>query len=206
MVSPPRRRSERRSYLFRGESAPFQETGLPSPLAVVGGRRIAETLRPGLRGPRGPVPVVLSDRLPGRRVVDAAPAKLVANAPGTVAAFAARVDELLGEPSFAQQSLHFQRIEHAFDRIRFGATRPELQRKLSACMLAAREQSESPPPDVGIILSGQASIASPASSAAPPCRGRSVFRSAVSIAPATSSCALRKSRTLSRPCPMRSPP
>ena len=89
MASPPRRRPERRSYLFRGESAPFQEAGLASPLPVVGGRRIAEAPGTRLRRAFRPVRVVLSDRFPRRHVADATPAKLLANARGTLAATAA---------------------------------------------------------------------------------------------------------------------
>ncbi len=134
-----RRRSERRSYLFRRESAPFEEAGLTSPLGPVGGRRIAETPGPRLRRLFGPERVVPSDRLPGRRAVDPAPAKLLVDAPGTVAAAEARADVLLGEPLLAQQPLRFERIEHAFDRIRPGAARGELERELAARVLTPRE-------------------------------------------------------------------
>ena len=89
MASPPRRRPERRSYLFRGESAPFQEAGLASPFPVVDGRRVAEAPGTRLRRAFRPVRVVLSDRFPRRRVPDATPAELLANARGALAATAA---------------------------------------------------------------------------------------------------------------------
>ena len=89
MASPSRRRPERRSYLFRGESAPFQEAGLTSPFPVVDGRRIAEAPATRLRRAFRPVRVVLSDRFPRRHVADATPAKLFANARGALAATAA---------------------------------------------------------------------------------------------------------------------
>ena len=117
MASPPRGRSERRSYLFRGESAPFQETGLPGPLAIVFGHRLAEAPGPRLRRPFGPAGVVLSNCFTDSRIVDAPPAKLLADESGSVTAIAARTDELFGESLFAQQLLRFERIEHAFDRI-----------------------------------------------------------------------------------------
>ena len=199
VISPPGRRSERRSYLLRRESAPFQEAGLTDPFAVVGGRRLAET--PGPRPGRSfrPELVVLSDRLRGRRVVDAAPAQLLANAPGTVAAVEARADVLLGKPFLAQQPSCFERIEHAVDGVRAGTARDKPGRKLAARMLAAREQLESARPKLRILRVGQASTASPASSAEPLRAGRSKSRNAVSIVPATSPFCLRKSRTLSRP-------
>ena len=204
MASPPRRRAERRSYLFCGESAPFQEAGLAGPLAIVGRRRLAETSGSHLRRSFGPVLVALSDRLPGRRVVDATPAKVLANAPGAMAAATARADELLGEPRLAEQPLRFERIEHAGDRVGTGAARGKLERKLAARVLPAREQIERPRPELRIALAAQASSASPAPAAAlrP---GRSISRNAVSIALAMSSCSLRNSRTLSRPWPIRSP-
>ena len=207
LASPPGRRSERQSYLFRRESAPFQEAGLTGPLAVVGGRGLPESLEPRLRRLFGPELVVLSDSLPGRRVVDAAPAKLFANSQRTVAAAAARVDVLLGESLLAQQSLRFERIERAFDRARIDAARGKLECKLAPRMLTARKQLESPRPELRFLLAGQASTASPASvfSAGPFRLGRSMSRSAVSSPRATPSFCLRNSRTLSRPWPIRSP-
>ena len=206
MASSPGRRSERRSYLFRRESAPFQEAGLADPLAVVGGRRLAETPDPRPRRLFGPEPVIPFDRLSGHRVINAAPAKLLANAPGAVAATEARADVLLGKPLIAQQPLCFERIEHAADRVRAGAARGQSGCKLAARMLATREQPESPRPEIGALLADQASTASPTAWAEPLRLGRSMSRNAVSIAIATSLCSLRNSRTLSRPWPMRSPP
>ena len=206
MASPPRRRPERRSYLFRGESAPFQEAGLASPFPVVDGRRIAEAPATRLRRAFRPVRVVLSDRFPRRHVADATPAKLFANARGALAATAARANELLGEPLLAQQPLRFECIEHAFDPVRPGAARGELGRELAARMLTAREQPEGSLAKLRISLGGQASTASAASSAERLRGGRSRFRNAVSIAIAMSWCSLRNSRTLSLPWPIRSPP
>ena len=205
VASPPRRRPERRSYLFRGESAPLQKAGLADPFVVVGGCRVAEA--PGTRLLRAirPVRVVLSDRLPRRRIPDSALAELLANACGAVTATAARADELLGEPFLAQQPPCFECIEHTLNRVRSVAARGELGCELAAGMLPAREQPESPRSKFRIPLGGQASTASAASSPTGLLEGRSRSRNAVSIAPAISSCSLRKSRTLSRPWPMRSP-
>ena len=206
MASPLRRRTERRSYLFRGESAPFQEAGLAGPFPVVVGRRIAEAPGTRLRRAIRPMRVVLPHRLRRRFVRDAATPKLLANARRALAPTAARADELLGEPLLAQQPLRLERIEHALDRVRTSSARDELGRELAAGMLPARERPESPPSQLRIPLGGQASITSPASSATRLRGGRSSSRNAVSIAPAISSCSLRKSRTLSLPWPMRSPP
>ena len=204
--SPPGgRRSERRAYLFRRESASFEEARLTGPFPVVGGRRLAET--PGaLTGrPLGPERRRPVQGLPGRRGADAASAQLLANAPRAVATTEPRADVLLGEPLLAQKPLRLQCVEHPLDRRGIAASYHELGRKLATCVLAAREQLERPRPKLRFVLAGQAPTASTASSA-PPRLGRSLSRSSVSIACAAFPFCLRNSRTLSRPWPMRSPP
>ena len=172
---------------------------------VVGGRRSAEASGTRLRRAFRPVRAVLFDRLPRHRFADPAPVKRLANAPGTLTAAEAGADELLRESLLAQQTLRFERIEHAFGRFRAEPSRRELGREFAARMLAAREQPERPLPQFRIPLVGQVSSASPASSGARFREGSSRFRSAVSIALAMSWCCLRNSRTLSRPWPIRSP-
>ncbi len=134
------------------------------------------------------------------------PSERLADTPGTLAATAARGGELLREPLLAQQALRFERVEHALERIRPGAARGEPVRELAAGMLPAPEQSERPLSQLRVNPGGQAPIPSPARSAARLREGRSRSRNAVSIVLAISLCSLRKSRTLSFPWPMRSPP
>ena len=203
-----RRRSERRSYLFRRESPPFEETSLPCPFPGVGGHRLAEALPAFARRPLGPERRVPVQGFPGCRGADAALPQLLADAPRAVAPADPRPDELLREPILVQEPLRLQRVEHPLDRRRIAAPRRELERELSACVLAAREQLERPRPELRIVIRDQAPTASPAPacSTEPLRPGRSRSRSAVSTACAASSCCLRNSRTLSRPWPMRSPP
>ena len=204
--SPPAgRRSERRSYLFRRESAPFEETRLPCPFPGVGGHRLAEALRALARRPPGPERRIPIQGLPGCLGTDAAPPQLLADEPRAAAPADPRPDELLREPLLVQEPLRLQRVEHPLDRRCIAAPRRELERKLATCVLAAREQLERPRPKLRFVLAGQASTASTASSA-PPRPGRSLSRNSVSIACAASPFCLRNSRTLSRPWPMRSPP
>ena len=200
-----RRRSERRSYLFRRESPPFEEASLPCPFPGVGGHRLAEALPAFARCPLGPERRVPVQGFPGCRGADAALPQLLADAPRAVAPADPRPDELLREPILVQEPLRLQRVEHPLDRRCIAAPRRELERKLATCVLAAREQLERPRPKLRFVLAGQASTASTASSA-PPRPGRSLSRNSVSIACAASPFCLRNSRTLSRPWPMRSPP
>ena len=201
----PERRSEHRSYLFRGESAPFEEAGLPNPLAAVGGHRLAETLATRSRRLPGPEFVVTLDGLLRRRSVDAAPAELLANPQRPLTAGEPRTHVLLGEPPVAEKSPRLQRIEHVFHLVLAGTARDELGRELRAGMLAARKQPEGARQELRILLADQASTAPSGSLSELLGAGRSRSRSAVSMACATSAFCLRKSRTLSRPWPMRSP-
>lgn len=153
---------------------------------------------PCLRSLCRPVLVVPTHCLPGRHVVDAPPAKVVAYAPGTVPSVAPRADELLGEPLLVQQPPGLECVEHSLYRIRIGAAAGELAGKFATRVLAACEQPESPRPQLRILFVGQASTASPV--AAVTFRpGRSRSRNAVSMEFATSLFSFRKSRTLSRP-------
>ena len=195
----PGRRSERRSYLFRGESAPFEEAGLADPLAVVGGHRLAETLAARSRRLLGPEPVVTLDGLLRRRSVDAAPAELLANPQGALTSFEARTHILLGESFVAEKSSRLQRIQHAFHLVLAGTARGKLDRQLRAGVLAACKQPEGARRELRILLAGQAPTAPSGSFAELLGAGRSMSRSAVSMACAMSAFCLRKSRTLSRP-------
>ena len=201
----PGLRSEYRSYLFRGESAPFEEAGLPDPLAAVGGHRLAEALATRSRRLFQPEPVVTLGGLLRRCAVDAAPTELLANPQRPLTAIEARTHVLLGESPVAEKSPRLQRIEHAFHLVPAGTARGELGRQLRAGVLAAREQLQGARPELRILLADQASTAPSGSLAELLGAGRSMSRSAVSMACATSAFCLRKSRTLSRPWPMRSP-
>ena len=205
MALPPGGRPERRSYLFRCEPAPFEEAGLADPLAVVGGDRLPKSLRSRPRRVLAPELLIPVDGLLRRLIAYPPPAKLVANAPGAMAATEARGGVLLGEALLAQEPLRFQRVEDPVDFVNVSADGSELERELSAGVLAAREQLQGPRPKLPFVLTGQASTASPASSAARLRLGSSRSRRAVSIERAICSFSLRNSRTLSRPWPIRSP-
>ena len=140
-----------------------------------------------------------------RRCVDAASAQFLANRQGALTASETRTHILLGEPFVAEKPPRLQRIKHAFHLVLAGTARGKLDRQLRAGVLAAREQPEGARPELRILLTGQASTASSGSFAELLGAGRSMSRSAVSMARATSAFCLRKSRTLSRPWPMRSP-
>ena len=206
--SSSRRRSERRSYLFLREAAPFEEAGLTNPLPVLGRHRLAEAPGPLLRRPLGPEPRGPVEGRPRRRTADAAPPKLLADAQRALAASDPGLDVVPGEPFLAEEPFRFERREHPLDLVPIAAARAELERELPPGMLAAREQLERPRPELRLAPVAQAPTASPASvlPAGSPRPGRSISRNAPSTACATSSFCLRNSRTLSRPCPMRSPP
>ena len=205
MGLPPGGRPERRSYLFRGESAPFEEAGLAGPFAVVGRHRLAESLRSHPQRLFEPELFIPGDGLLRPFIADAAPAKLVANAPGAMAAAEARGDVLLGEALLAQEPLRFQRVEDPVDFVNVSAGGSELARELSTGMLATGEQLQGPRTKLPFVLTGQASTASPASSAARLRLGSSRSRRAVSTERAICTFSFRNSRTLSRPWPIRSP-
>ena len=205
MALPPGRRPECRSYLFRCESAPFEEARLASPFPVVGGHRFAESLRPHPRRVFEPEFVFPVDGILRRLVVDAAPAKLVPNAPGATAAAEARVDVLFGEALLAEEPLRLQRFQDSFNRANLAAACGELDGEFATGVLAAGEQLQGSRPKLRIVLTGQASTASPASLAERLLPGSSMSRRAVSIEWAIGTFSLRKSRTLSRPWPIRWP-
>ncbi len=199
---PSRRRPERRSYLFPRKSAPLEEACLADPFPVLGRHRFAEAPGALVRRPFGPEPRGPVEGLLRRCAVDAALPKLLADAQRAMAAADPGIGVVLGEPFLAEDPLRFERREHPFDRACIAAARGEFEREFAACMLAAREQLDRPRPELRLVPAAQAPTAFPAEPSRP---DRSLSRSAASIACATSSFCLRKSRTLSRPWPMRSP-
>ena len=198
---PSRRRPERRSYLFPRKSAPLEEAGLTDPFPVFGRHRFAEAPGALARRPFGPEPRGPVEGLLRRCAVDAALPKLFADAQRAAAAADPGIGVVLGEPFLAEDPLRFERREHLLDHACIAAARDELERELAACMLAAGEQPDRPLPELRLVLAAQAPTASPAPAfpAEPSRPDRSLSRSATSIACATSSFCLRKSRTLSRP-------
>ena len=187
------------------EASSGEETRAPRPLRPIERVRFSETTSkrsPGLIPPGG---VAFVQTGGTDFVIDPPTPELLANTKRPVAPCATGGSVLLREALIGQPVSSAEFFENSLDRLRIESARRQLVAQLGARVLTTCEQFErlSVRP-LERIVSAQASTSSGLlafASSVPSNRSRS----AESRLEATSSCSLRKLRTLSRPCPIRSP-
>ncbi len=197
--------SQSAAYLLRVVASAGEEANTSRPFRPVGcvpGPESTPECPLGLVTPGG---VALVETLGADCVLDSPAAELLTNADRPVASFTARGYVLLREAPIRQPVPDLEVFEHPLDRLRVEAAHRKLGLQLGARVLAACEQFERLPTcPVERLLSAQAPASSRLSAFAFS-RPSKRSRSSESRLWATSSCSRRKLRTLSRPCPMRSP-
>ena len=188
------------------EAALVQKAHLARTLACIGRGGVAEALAPHLARRAAPSRGVQVEKLGSQRVAHAAAPQLVADLERSLPTSGPLGDEALGEAPIGEEIARFELVECRGDRRGGKAPRRELASELLARVLAAREQRLRLVKYLARLVA-QASASSTCASSAAAGAGRpsSFSRSAVSICLAMSGFCLRNSRTLSLPCPMRSP-
>ena len=197
--------SQSAAYLLGVVASPGEEASAPRPLRPVERVRGPESApeRPfGRIAPRG---IAIIETGGTDFVLDSPDPELLSNSYRPVTSFTTGGDVLFCEAPIRQPVPGTEIFEHPLNRLRVEPARRELASQFGVRVLATCKQFErlSACP-LERIVSAQASTSS-ALAAFASSLPSSRSRSAESRLVATSSCSLRKLRTLSRPCPMRSP-
>ncbi len=194
---------ERPTDLLPGKPPVVQKAGLAQPFAPVSRRRAAEAFLPRLRGSGHPV-MGFGVQVPGDDARIHAPlSELLLDAQGAEARAGSAADIGFGETIVGEVTFGGQGVEGLLDGRGGGSAAAQLARELYPRVLARREQLQRLASDLLERLA-QAST----SSASALCTGlpSSSSRSLASSSLVISECSRRNWRTLSRPCPIRSPP
>ncbi len=195
-------RFEEASNLVGAESPILQESRLPSSLVMTVGHRLAKALAPHPGNLGDPVEGALIEISFDETRFDPTLTKLVADPSRPVPLCDPTLHERLGKSRVAKQPLPLELGENPVNVSTIKTLALELPGELGPRMLASREQAQGLSPHlVAGLFQASASSTSALGAGAP----RTTSRIWASILCATSGLALRYSRTLSRPWPMRSP-
>ena len=193
------------------KTALSEESGLAHRVPAIGRKTLAEPTGAHVAQQPGPVMIAVIEGF-GDQIGRHAPfPEFGTNAEGAVALAHPLGHVLLGKALVAEQSALFEIVEHRAKGILLMPLGRQFTFEFGATVFASGQQAYRRSLQFGrgrlVGIAAQASTSSGASDAvsSPDGMGRAAMRTWVSISAAMSGFSLRKVRTFSLPCPMRSP-